>query len=159
MPACVISSHPALRRLSRVRESGRGQGVLCWFARIPDPRRPRGVRHALVVVLVIAACAVPAGCRSLAAIGQRAADLPQQILRAFGARRDPRTGMWVAPSEPTVRRALQSIDGQALDQAVCGRLAEQTGQEPALLEGLRPAVAVDGKSVRGARTNNGGGCI
>ncbi|WP_229822915.1 transposase family protein [Streptomyces netropsis] len=28
---------------------------------MPDPRDPRGVRHALVVVLALTACAVPAG--------------------------------------------------------------------------------------------------
>ncbi|WP_376700098.1 transposase family protein [Streptomyces netropsis] len=28
---------------------------------VPDPRDPRGVRHALVVVLALTACAVPAG--------------------------------------------------------------------------------------------------
>ncbi|MFK0297367.1 transposase family protein, partial [Streptomyces sp. NPDC090442] len=74
MPACVISSHPALERLSRARGVAGGRleeaGLLAWLARIPDPRRRRGVRHALVVVLVIAACAVLAGCRSLAAIGE-----------------------------------------------------------------------------------------
>ncbi|MFF2510079.1 transposase family protein [Streptomyces sp. NPDC058086] len=32
---------------------------------MPDPRDPRGVRHAPVVMLALTACAVPAGATSL----------------------------------------------------------------------------------------------
>ncbi|MGV9713222.1 transposase family protein [Gordonia sp. NPDC003424] len=39
------------------------------MARIPDPRDPRGVRHPLLEILVIAAAAVLGGARSFAAIG------------------------------------------------------------------------------------------
>ncbi|MFK0297575.1 ISAs1 family transposase, partial [Streptomyces sp. NPDC090442] len=113
------------------------------------------MRHALVVVLVIAACAVLAGCRSLAAIGEWAADLPQHVLETLDARRHPTSGIRVAPSESTVRRALQSIDGQAFDQAVCGWLAQQKN-ESASVEGVREAVAVDGKTARGAHAASGG---
>ncbi|WP_411142451.1 ISAs1 family transposase [Streptomyces sp. x-80] len=58
------------------------------------------------------------------------------------------------PSESTVRRTLQLIDGQAFDEAVCGWLAEQA-EESTPAAGMRPAVAVDGKTLRGARTDNG----
>ena len=33
------------------------------FAKVPDPRDPRGVRHALPVVLTVAAAAVMAGAK------------------------------------------------------------------------------------------------
>ncbi|MGM9470155.1 ISAs1 family transposase [Streptomyces murinus] len=125
-----------------------------WFARIPDPRGARGVRHALVVVLVIAACAVLVGARSLAAIGEWAADLPQQILETLDARCHPASGLRVAPSESTVRRTLQSIDGHAFDQAVYGWLAEQA-EKSAPSTGMRSAIAVDGKTLRGACTDSG----
>ncbi|MFJ8391092.1 ISAs1 family transposase [Streptomyces sp. NPDC094438] len=154
MPACTASSHPALERLDGVGHVD-GPSLLRWLARIPDPRRSRGVWHTLAVVLVIAACAVVAGCRSLSAIGQWAADLPRHILGTLDARCDPRTGHRVAPSEPTLRRALRDVDGDAFDQAVCGRLAEQPGR-PGPVAGMRPAVGVDGKSIRGARTGDGG---
>ncbi|MET9325035.1 transposase family protein [Streptomyces sp. NPDC003038] len=36
----------------------------------PNPRRRRGMRHPFVAVLLVAACAVTAGARSWAAIGQ-----------------------------------------------------------------------------------------
>jgi hypothetical protein len=45
-------------------------GLLERLAEIPDPRDPRGVRHALVCILALSACAVLAGATSLLAIGE-----------------------------------------------------------------------------------------
>ncbi|MFH9969042.1 transposase family protein [Streptomyces mirabilis] len=56
---------------------------------MPDPRDPRGVRHALVVVLALTACAVLAGARSLLAVGEWIADAPPPVLQAIGASSDP----------------------------------------------------------------------
>ncbi|WP_258017448.1 transposase family protein [Streptomyces noursei] len=136
MPACTTSLHPALERLHRAGCSSSGAGLREWLEVIPDPRGSHGVRHVLVVVLVIAACAVLAGSRSLAAIGEWAADLPQHVLEALDARWHPASGLRIAPSESTIRWTLQSVDGQALDQAVCGWLGEQTRQS-APREGCR----------------------
>lgn len=36
-------------------------GLLQRLAEVPDPRDPRGVRHALTIVLALTACAVLAG--------------------------------------------------------------------------------------------------
>ncbi|MEU6369433.1 transposase family protein [Streptomyces sp. NPDC046931] len=44
-------------------------GPLERLAEVPGPRDPHGVRHALVVVLALAACAVPAGATPLPAVG------------------------------------------------------------------------------------------
>ena len=51
-------------------------GLLEVLGRVPDPRRPGGVRHALVAVLMISVIAVLAGARNLREIGDEAADLP-----------------------------------------------------------------------------------
>ncbi|MFI6566124.1 transposase family protein [Streptomyces sp. NPDC050534] len=56
---------------------------------MPDLRDPRGVRHTLVVVLALAACAVLTGARSLLAVGEWIADAPPQVLQAIGACPDP----------------------------------------------------------------------
>src|SRR5882762_5797601 len=61
-------------------------------------------------ILVIAAVAVCAGARSFAAIGEWAADAPQRVLAVLGARCDPRRGVYRAPGEATLRRALQAVD-------------------------------------------------
>ena len=59
------------------------------LAQIADPRHRRGRRHPLVGVLGVAVAAVLAGARSLAAIGEWAADAPGRMLAALGVRRDP----------------------------------------------------------------------
>ena len=53
---------------------------------VADPRKPRGVRHGLVVVLATAVCAVAAGARSFVAIAEWVADLPANCGRASGHR-------------------------------------------------------------------------
>ncbi|MEU9445727.1 transposase family protein [Streptomyces sp. NPDC048304] len=45
-------------------------GLLERLAEVPAPRDPRGVRHALVVVLALTVCAVGAGSTSLPAVGE-----------------------------------------------------------------------------------------
>ncbi|MFF8401767.1 transposase family protein [Streptomyces sp. NPDC015684] len=84
---------------------------------MPDPRRDQGRRHPLAFVPSLAACAVRAGAKSLAAIAEWAAEAPPNVLtRLGGPCQEPGRGP-VAPAEATVRRVLQRIDGDALDTA------------------------------------------
>jgi predicted transposase YbfD/YdcC len=106
-------------------------------------------------VLGVAVCAVLAGARTLAAIGEWASDAPGQVLAALGTRRDPWTGAWQPPAEATVRRVLARVDPDALDRAIGAWLA---GQQPSSAAPRPPpapcpprrAVAVDGKTLRGS---------
>jgi len=130
--------------------------LLGYLAQIADPRQRRGRRHALVGVLGVAVCAVLAGAKSLAAIGEWASDAPGQILAALGTRRDPLTGTFRPPAEATVRRVLARIDPDALDRAIGAWLAAQQPPTPATrpppaatTRRPRRAVAVDGKTLRG----------
>ncbi|WP_234375618.1 transposase family protein [Streptomyces sp. CB01373] len=59
---------------------GKVPGLLQRLAEVPDPRDPRGVRHALTAVLALTACAVPAGATSLSAVGEWIVDTPPQSL-------------------------------------------------------------------------------
>ena len=150
---------------------------------VPDRRRRRGLRHPLVVVLALAACAtLVVGGDSVTAIWQWAARASQDKLGRLRARRDPLTGRFLVPSERTFRRVLADLDADALDAAIGGwatdvargaapapvvpappgppereqrRLAQRAVEHPAP-EGLLPAAAVDGKALRGARTPDGG---
>ena len=114
-------------------------GVLSVLARIPDPRKPRGVRHRLAAMLGLAVCAVLAGARSFVAIAEWAADADAATRAELGA------GSVVA-CESTFRRILQSMDADAFDDAVGGWTQERT-RPPA---GRRRRVAVDGKTLRGS---------
>jgi hypothetical protein len=124
---------------------------------VPEPRHRRGIRHRLAGVLAVAAAAVLAGCRSVLAIAEWAAEAPQPVLQELGARRNPRTGCWQAPSEDTFRRLLARVDAAAVDAAIGVFLTEradrghQNGDR--YRERGRPtaamALAVDGKSASG----------
>jgi DDE_Tnp_1-associated/Transposase DDE domain len=123
------------------------------LAQITDPRKRRGRRHALGAVLAVAVAAVLAGAKSLAAIGEWAADAPQPVLAALGVRRDPLRRVWRPPAEATVRRVLARVDPDALDQVIGRWLADQ--QLPHLGLAWRRAVAVDGKTLRGSGHHGG----
>jgi len=122
------------------------------LAQIADPRHRRGRQHALGAVLAVAVAAVLAGARSLAAIGEWAADAPQPVLAALGVRRHPLTGAWRPPAEATVRRVLARVDPDALDRAIGAWLAAQHPPPGPGPPGGSPrrAVAVDGKTLRGS---------
>jgi hypothetical protein len=71
--------------------------------------------HPLVAILVLAACAtLVVGADSVTAIWQWAARSSQDKLRGIGARRNPLTGLFIVPSERTLRRVLQDLDTQSL---------------------------------------------
>jgi hypothetical protein len=136
-------------------------GLLECLSTVPDPRSPRGVRHDLVYLLALTAAAVLAGATSLAAVGEWIADTPGAVLAALGGRADRLTGHCPRPDEATVRRTLARLDADALDLAVCRWLsARRREPEPPRGAGAKrkrrlKAVAVDGKSLRGAAKAEG----
>ncbi len=155
MPACSSSPIPAAAHAAAAAALAPDQcrSLLEDLATITDPRHRRGRRHTLGAVLAVAVAAVLAGARSLAAIGEWAADAPGQVLAALGTRRDPLTGAWRPPAEATVRRVLARVDPDALDQVIGRWLAGQqppAGPGPPAPRRPRPAVAVDGKTLRGS---------
>jgi hypothetical protein len=126
-------------------------GLVERLGTLADPRSRHGRRHGLAGLLAIAAAAVLAGARSYAAVAEFAREVPQQTLARLGVFQRPYADWWVAPSEATMRRVLREVDADALDRVVGGWLAEQ---QPAVAGGCG-AVAVDGKTLRGAVGNGG----
>lgn len=157
--------------------------LLDRLRQVPDPRRLRGLRHPLLVILVLAACAtLVAGNDSVTAIRQWAARTPQDVLHRIGARYHPLRGRYTVPSERTFRRVLTGLDGDALDTATCRYATDVVrgdapvpvvaagDDEPTEREqrraatravthprpaGLLPAAAIDGKLLHGSRTEAG----
>jgi len=151
VPALVSSSIPAV--LDRVAglelpdPESVAPGLATVLSTLPDPRKPRGVRHGLVTVLSVAVCAVAAGARSFVAIAEWAADLPAEAAAALGINAAP-------PSESAVRRLVQRLDPDRFD-TVIGIWIQQLSRTVAAAD--RPRVlAVDGKTLRGSRTSTGG---
>ena len=153
---------------------------------VPDPRMRRGIRHQLPQILAIATLATLRGATSLFAIGELAAELPEEALCRLGCRVSPRTARRVAPEESTIRRTLRAIDADSLDlvvnawvaaQVAAGRLEAEDAVEidfSVMVEedersddnedtkggqdatgAIRDALALDGKTLRGARLDDG----
>jgi hypothetical protein len=153
IPAALTQlAHAAARQL----HDAEAPHLLVYLAAAPDPRGIRGRRHPLVAILAVAAAAVLAGARSIAAIAEWAADAPPPVRAALGTRQQA-PGCFVVPAEATIRRTLARLDADALASAIGAWLADQQPPGPAVGVGRRRAVAVDGKTVRGARTTAGAG--
>jgi hypothetical protein len=114
---------------------------------IQDPRMPRGIRHQKLSVLAISICAIMSSARSFKAIAEWAQRCSQNMLKRLGCRYNKKTKRFEPPSEPTIRRFLQTVNAQAVDRALCGWFQS--------LSGNYSAIAVDGKTLKGARQENG----
>ncbi|MGW9033211.1 ISAs1 family transposase [Streptomyces sp. NPDC055722] len=123
---------------------------------VPDPRSRRGRWYSLTSLLLVCACAVVSGARSideLAEWGQRAAGA---LLEVIGIRRH--LLKWRrTPSSATIGRVLGAVDGDALDRAVGAYLAdrhraatEPAQAPPASASGRARVIAVDGKALKGS---------
>ena len=118
----------------------------------PEPRHRWGIRHRAAVVLAFAVAAVLAGADSMTAMAEWAADAPSDVLAALDARCD-RRGRRVPPPPSAFRRLLRLLDAEAV---VAGSGTWLRGQ---VMAGLADAgaliIALDGTTVRGARTKDG----
>ncbi|UKY47536.1 transposase family protein [Streptomyces inhibens] len=90
---------------------------------MPDPRDPRGVRHALAAVLALSACAVLTGATSLLAVGEWVADAPTCVLERLGIRCDPLLRIRKPVSSTSTVSTSPSAPRLREDQGGCGRLA------------------------------------
>jgi len=132
-------------RLSRAK----ADELLRILMSLPDCRHRRGRRHDQASILAVAICAVLCGARSYVAIAEWAGRCSQNFLRRLWCRKDPRSKCYTAPSEATIRRVLQGIDAEQVDRALSDWLQHLEG-------GQGEAVAIDGKTLRGARRQSGG---
>lgn len=123
----------------------RHERLLSVLNTVPDPRDRRGVRYSLVGVLALAVTATLAGCRSFAAIGQWAAETAIDNLASFGLTSGS------VPDESTLRKLFARIDADALDRALGTWMWTRT-----FTVEQRRVIALDGKTLRGARTRPDG---
>lgn len=122
------------------------RGLLSAIDRLPDFRKPRGIRHPLPALVALMACAIALGHRTPRAMAQWAEHLPQDSLRRLGFQLYGRHRHLVAPSKGTLYRTMANLDAGRLERVVAEWVAEQA-PDPRV-------IAVDGKSMRGTR---GGG--
>ena len=126
-------------------------GLLQALSAVPDPRQARGRRHGLHSILLLAVGAVLAGARSYAAIAQWAAHAEQAV-----------SGCGPTPHATTFGRVLAAVDPAALQRALTAwvlnrrdaRGRQRANPSRPRGEG-RTVLAVDGKTLRGARGEGG----
>ena len=94
---------------SENRDEKKVPGLLEMLAQVPDTRKKRGRRYALVFVLAVAACCALAGAKTYREIGDQAADLPQDVLARLGGRIHPLKRAIIAPSEKRIRTLIQAM--------------------------------------------------
>jgi predicted transposase YbfD/YdcC len=170
----------ALSRVgARVVESGPGGQDLAagtWqrLEALPDPRSPQGRIYPLACLIAIAVCAfTAAGNDRFTAVGQWIRRAGQADLARLRAPWDPLAGRYRAPDEKTIRVVLDRLDPLALTRALLGprprrrpggppsaavrgyRARRAAEQAKALARSRLRAVAVDGKTCRGARRADG----
>jgi hypothetical protein len=143
---------------------------------LPDPRSPQGRIYPLACLVAVAVCAfTAAGNDRLTAVGQWVRRAGQQDLARLRAPWNPVAGRYRAPDEKTIRVVLDRLDPRALARALLGprpRRARRAGGPPAasvrryrarraaqqakmLARSPLRAIAVDGKTSRGARRSDG----
>ena len=116
--------------------------LLGLFGGLTDTRAKRGIRHNVPSVLAVASCAVLAGMKSYTAIGEWVAALPQEALKSLGCRFHPDRKVFIAPSEPTIRRTLLGCKADELDSLLGEWLLRRVDAS---------AIAIDGKTAKGSK--------
>lgn len=137
-----VSNQTGVYRMNTSRLPMHGkQGLLSVLRDINDPRSRLGRQHPLDSIVAICLCAVLSGARSYQAIADWAKSLTQKQLLKFGIHKKR------PPSEPCIRRVLQSINAQEVDDKFSewfhgGNSFKNT------------TISLDGKALKGARNKH-----
>jgi hypothetical protein len=152
MSACPI---PALSAVTTPTDTptrpvteGEQVGLLHALSAVPDPRSPRGLRYPLAGLLAVAVCAVMAGATSVTAIADWLHDLDDIARARLGFRRG-------VPATTTMWRLLIRLDADLLATILAGWLRTRTRPAASRQPRYRQVIAVDGKTLRGARRPDG----
>jgi predicted transposase YbfD/YdcC len=152
MSACPI---PALSAVTtptdipaRPVTAGEQAGLLRALAQVPDPRSPHGLRYPLAALLTVAVCAVMAGASSVTAIADWLHDLDDIARARLGFIRG-------VPATSTMWRLLVRLDADLLATTLAGWLQARTRPGVSRRPRYRQVIAVDGKTLRGARRADG----
>jgi DDE_Tnp_1-associated len=113
---------PETTLTSENRSEKKVRGLLEMLAQVPDLRKRRGRRHELMFALAVAACCALAGAKTYRESGDKAADLPQDVLAASAAASTPLKRAIIAPSEKRIRTPIQAINAERLGQTIGGGL-------------------------------------
>lgn len=111
------------------------------FATIPDPRSKHGRRYELAYFLICLVAGLLCNCDSTLAVAQWGRDQRILLTRLFGPRR------FLCPSDSLYRKLLPRLDAERIECLLADWIRST-------LQAKRDdPIALDGKTIRGARTN------
>lgn len=136
---CVLPSLCADQQ-EQLLTQARLQSLVSIFEAVPDPRKAHGLRYDLPFLLTCLVAALLCNCDSSEAVAQWCRDHQPLLREVFGYR------LFLSPSGSLYRWLLPQLDATALEQ-VLGTWVQAPTCAPA-----DDPLALDGKTVRGART-------
>lgn len=110
------------------------------FATIPDPRSKHGLRYELAYLLICLVAGLLCNCDSTLAVAQWCRDQHFLLIRLFGPRR------FLCPSDSLYRKLLPRLDAEQIECCLSDWIRRTLRSKP------DDPIALDGKTVRGART-------
>ena len=162
------ADNPALQAPASAEPDGEQlRSLFEFFGSVPDYRHARGKRYELRTVLTLAVAGRLAGNRGVTDFAQFAAQLTPRQRRDVGCFYSPSRQCYTTPSITTFRNILARLPPDTLENAVSDWASQQSellareaaqaareAPETSRLSGSeptgRPAIAIDGKDVRGA---------
>src|SRR5262245_59449236 len=114
------------------------------FAAIPDFRQPRGKRHPLAAIFALACCAMLCGYRSYSAIAEWGRNYGTRIAQALGFTH-------ATPCAATLHTIFRHVNREECEMHLGTWADSVVGSLPAAPEMPGIAVALDGKTLRGAK--------
>src|SRR5262249_6645426 len=122
------------------------------FAAMPDLRKPRGKRHPFAAIFTLACCAMVCGARSYSAIAACGRKDCTRLAHALGFTHAP-------PCAATLHTIFRHGDRDAFEAHLGLWAARVVGSLPAVPDRPEIAVALDGKTLRGAKKQGAPGHI
>lgn len=110
-------------------------GLFEALTKVPDPRKRRGRRHPLKLILSISVCAKLSGAKGYTQISEWAERLTEKQLKKFGAWRKE------VPSLTCIREVLSKMDTEEFDKIIYGWLIKNNLEKG---EGI----SIDGKTLK-----------
>lgn len=139
--ACGPSSPDSGISADKAAEDADISGLLGLLASIPDPRSRQGKQYLLEFTLAVCVVAMLAGAKNYTEIARHAADMPQSLLRALGAKWNWFRLRYRWPGKSAIWNVLTKIDAAMMDRIAGAWLAVQARKD----EEGEWAIALDGK--------------